>query len=139
MDSDRWSYLAVRAYTKGVLKLSSEERQDSRWRLREELLLGEVERDIVGELRQMLHRTEIAAAQYSAGGNIFKHHYEQATVHYVGYQKAMMPYDKSYEFDSKALIRAWNEVYGDPETPEVAKQIAETEKYLQDKAKGLVN
>ena len=140
MDSDRWSYLAVRAYAKGLLKFTSEERREERWRLREEILLGEVERDVTCELRRLLHNAEVSAAQYSAGGNVFSAHYKNAVVQYESYVKAVMPYKNVQgSCDTTALVDLWSAVYGDMHDPTVATQIAETQRYLQNKAKGVTD
>jgi hypothetical protein len=115
-----------------LTKFAEDERQDDRWRLREELILSEVERDILGEFHRALHLQEALSAQYAAGSEIHNYYYERATKQYHAYANLMLPYDKHEPTQSvQSLVNLWKQVYGDPDNPEVAAEIEKTKKYLQ--------
>jgi len=136
LDRDRWCYLAIRAYSRGLVTFTEEEKQDDRWKLREALMLGEVERDALISLHSMLHQQESAAAQYSGGNDIFKHYRDRAREQYVHFAKLALPYERHDNNLPQAgmdkLAEAWKELYGDPNDPEVAARI---EQAIQDVAK----
>lgn len=126
MDSDRWTYLAVRAYTKGLVTFKEEEREDIRWRLREEILLSEVEREVLAKLHEMVHLQEASASQY-VDQTTFDHHHNAANKQYHSYAKLMYPYGTDAKtLDQKTvdeLVTRWKEVYGDPDSPKVKRAI----------------
>lgn len=125
MDKDRWTYLAVRAYSKGLVTFKEEEREDIRWRLREEILLSEIERETLAKLHEMVHLAETSAAQYDSGN--FDYHHKAANKQYHAYTKLMYPYGsgtKTVDQNTvEDLITRWKSKYGDPEGPEVKKTI----------------
>ena len=122
MDGDRWSYLAVRAYTKGLVRFTEDEQQDCRWRLREEILLAEVEREVLAKLHEVVHLAESSAAQY-VSQSVFDHHYDAAKQQYHSFSQLMYPFgtdEKSVDqatFDT--LSELWVREFGDPESDAV--------------------
>jgi len=127
LDKDRWSNLAVRAYAKGLVSLNEAERSDDRWKLREAVLLSEVEREALMQMHAMVHLEECSAAQYSGGNDIFKYYRDQAREQYAGFVKLAMPYSKVASGIAKStmdtLADLWKETFGDPNDPEVAATI----------------
>jgi len=121
LESDRWSYLAVRAYSKGLLTFKAIDRRDDRWKLREELILSELERDILLGIHRMLHAEDVAAAQYIAGNDVFRYYHERAKKQYASVASLEQPYDKrDYQFsDEKStidrMIDVWKQEFGDPD------------------------
>jgi hypothetical protein len=109
---------------------AKDEREDDRWRLREELLLGEVERDTLAKLHEMVHLAEISAAQY-VSQNVFDHHYKAANKQYHAFCRLAYPYGTDEasvdERTIEALAELWRAEFGDPDSPEVEA----TRKYLQ--------
>jgi len=102
LESDRWSFLAVRAYYKGLLTFRESERKDDRWKLREELIMSEVERDVLLGLHSMLHAEDVGAAQYVAGNDVFRYYHERAKKQYASFADLAQPYDKQeYQFNDK--------------------------------------
>ncbi|GAG25128.1 unnamed protein product, partial [marine sediment metagenome] len=129
----RWFHLAVRAFTKRYLAFSEVERQDERWRIREELLLAEVEREALGDMHRMLHRQETAAAQYEAGSDVFRYYYDRARQQYDAFVKLFLPYMKVVSTkDLESLAALWKQVFGDPDDPELAAEIDKTRAYLRE-------
>ena len=130
MDKDRWSYLAVRAYARGLLTLSQQEQIDDRWQLREEILLAEVERESLAKLHEMVHLAETSAAQY-VDQNVFDHHYKAARKQYHAFSKLMYPFgtdDRPIDQQTFDTLRdAWLREFGDPDGEAVKRTIA----YLQ--------
>jgi len=125
LDRDRWAFLATRAYTKGLLSFNKEERGDDRWRLREAIILSEVERDTVVRLDTMVHAAESAAAQY-VDSNVFKHHHDKAVSVYHKVRAMLQPYKYAMEMErgtEETLRQTWIDAFGDPDGPEVQKAI----------------
>lgn len=129
MDKDRWSFLAVRAYTKGLLSFSTAEQDDCRWQLREEILLAEVERDTLAKLHEMLHMAEASAAQY-VDQSVFDHHYKAAKTQYHEFSKLMYPFGTDSRPIDKQLTETlrdiWLREFGDPDSDAVKR----TQEYL---------
>lgn len=126
MDRDRWAYLAIRAYAKGLLNFSHLEQEDDRWRLREEILLAEVEREALAKLHEMIHLAEVSAAQYTEH-NTFEPHYKAAQKQYHAYSKLMYPFGTDDRSIDKKLVddltSMWVNAFGDPDGPAVQKTI----------------
>lgn len=124
MDKDRWTYLAIRAYTRGLVTFKSDEREDDRWKLREELLLSEVERDVLAKLHEVVHLAEVSAAQY-VSQEVFEHHYRAANKQYHSFSVLTYPFatdDKPIDQQTiTALTDLWIKEFGDPDSPEVQK------------------
>ena len=118
MDRDRWSYLAVRAYTKGLVRFTEDERRDVRWRLREEILLAEVERELLAKLHEVVHLAESSAAQY-VSQSVFDHHYDAAKQQYHSFSQLMYPFGTDDRPIDKAvfdtLSELWVREFGDPD------------------------
>lgn len=125
MNADRWAYLAVRAYTRGLLSFSSKDRVDPRWSLKEELLLDEVERDIREKLHTLVHLAEVSAAQY-VDQKVFDHHHKAANQQYNELIKLVYPYSKAHDIDKTVqefLVDVWKKEFGDPESEAVQNTI----------------
>jgi hypothetical protein len=122
LDRDRWSYLAVRAYSKGLVTFEEDERRDVRWQLREEILLSEVERDVLAKLHEMVHLAEASAAQYVDQG-VFDHHYKAANKQYRAFSKLTYPFGADVKDIEQGLVddlvAAWMQEYGDPDSDKV--------------------
>ena len=107
-----------------------DEQEDDRWQLREEILLGEVERDTLAKLHEMVHLAETSAAQYVTQA-VFEHHYKAANKQYHAFCQLVYPYgtdEKSLDEKTiEELTELWCKEFGDPDSPEVE----ETRKYLQ--------
>jgi hypothetical protein len=112
---------------------AKEEREEERWRLREEILLGEVERDILAKLHEMVHLAETSAAQY-VEQSIFEHHFHAAQAQYHSFSQLTYPFGtvkKQVDQETKeALIDMWKRAYGDPDDPEVRAGIDATIKHM---------
>ena len=128
MDGDRWTYLAVRAYSKGLVTFAEEERQEERWRLREEILLSEVEREVLAKLHEVVHLAESSAAQY-VSQSTFDHHYTAAKKQYHALSRLVYPFgtderpiDQQTVDSLKAL---WVQEFGDPDGESVKRAIEE--------------
>jgi len=126
LDKDRWTYLAVQAYTKGLVSFDSAERSDDRWQLREEILLSEVERSLLAKLHEMVHLAESSAAQYISQ-SAFDHHYGAAKKQYQAFSKLMYPFGTDNaalgQNTIEALTKLWVQEFGDPDSPEVHETI----------------
>jgi hypothetical protein len=124
---DRWYTLALRAFTSGLTSFSLDERKDTRWRLKEELMLMELERIEAFKLHRMVHEAESAAAQYSAGSNVFEHHYNRARKQYTAASTLLLPYRDKIEsvgqVDMDSSIDAWKEAFGNPDSEIVQRTI----------------
>jgi len=110
---------------RGLLKFTEDEQKNDRWRLREAIVMSEVERDIVVQLDTMVHMSESAAAQY-VDTNVFKHHHDKATNVYHKVRATLQPYRYAVEMSGdtmNALEQAWIDAYGDPDGPEVQEMI----------------
>lgn len=146
MERDRWNYLAIQAYKRGLLSFQRSTKEDERWRLKEEILLGEVERDLSVELHKILHEAESSAAQY-VSQKVFKHHYDRAEEQYNILRDLLRPYlGKRVDTDDmRELIDAWEAEFGSLDDPEVqaeidrfVKQVDSEMKELQDAREGPV-
>jgi len=123
LERDRWSFLAVRAYTRGLLKFTADERSDDRWRLKESIILSEVERDAVVQLNTMVHTAESAAAQY-VSSDVFRHHHDKAVKVYGKVRHLLQPYaHKSTGANAASLRDMWIKAFGDPNGEAVQKTI----------------
>lgn len=99
-----------------------DEQEDDRWRLREEILLAEVERDNLTKLHDMLHTAESAAAQY-VEQQIFDHHYKAAQKQYQAVSLLLLPYKTDEKPIDQQVIEnldeLWRAEFGDPDGPDV--------------------
>jgi hypothetical protein len=114
---------------RGLLKFSADERGDDRWRLREAIILSEVERDSVVKLDMMVHVAESAAAQY-VDSNVFKHHHDKATTVFHKVRAMLQPYKYSAALSENlmdSLTQAWINEFGDPDGPAVHELIRKLE------------
>jgi hypothetical protein len=115
-----------------LLHFTADERQEERWKLREELLLAEVERDIQVDLQQTLHLENVSAAQYSGGNDIFEYYWGKARERFIRYSNLVLPYSKHSTVSTAQTLReAWTAAWGDPNDPEVAASIQRTSDYLK--------
>ena len=124
METDRWNYLAIRAYSSGLLTFRRSDRQDIRWQLKEAILLGEVERGINAKLHEIRHLAESNAAQY-VDQPIFDYHFGRAQAEYECIAALLYPFvakglDKG---KVKSLIEAWESTYGNLESEETQEMI----------------
>ena len=136
MAADRWSYLTLKAYTQGALTCSQDEHEDSRWRVREQLILEELDRSILVTLYDKLHRASCAAAQYDAG--TFEYHKEYADQHYNNMCRYLRPYvpveveDKQNTEELMAGYKSvWEQTFGDMDNPETQAAIQEVVESLK--------
>ena len=131
MESDRWSYLAVQAYKSGLLGFQRSDRTDERWRLKEEILLCEVERSIDATLHTLRHTAESTAAQH-ATAEIFNHYRDRAENEYLSIRNLMKPYAAKGATetpgDMSAVRQKWEDVFGSLDDPNTQ---AEIEKFVQ--------
>ena len=108
------------------MSFTEEEQTDSRWRLREEILLSEVERDILAKLHEMVHLAEVSAAQY-VEQKVFEHHYKAANKQYHSFSRLVFPYGTDSKTadasTAEALFDIWKKEFGDPNSEEVKKTI----------------
>ena len=130
MGRDRWSTLAVRAYTKKLIGFTEADRQDDRWKLREELIFSQLEHDARLRLRLALHLEAAIGAQHPAP-NVSEHYRERVREHYQELIHLLMSYDISSTRLRQSLIEDWKRIFGDPEDPEVAGRIEQTIEFLK--------
>ncbi len=81
-------------------------RGDDRWQLREEVLLGEIERSALISLRQTLHRGEVAVGNHEETGK-----------QYTWLAKLLYPYgvnstQATMEAVADKLMRVWVQEFG---------------------------
>jgi hypothetical protein len=104
---DRWSFLAVRAYATGFLTFKRADRQEERWKLKEEILLGELERDYLVDLNGMLHAEDVAAAQHVAGDEVFSYYHNQAKERYNQTRGLIRPYSSAKKEEESLAKQGW--------------------------------
>lgn len=135
MERDRWSYLAIQAHKQGLLDFHRSHRLDERWRLKEELILGEVERDISAKLHEIIHLAEACAAQY-VSASVFEHHYKRAAAEYDVIRGLLRPYvtAASVRKDAAKYREIWEDAFGSLDDPEVQASINRTVELLRQKS-----
>ena len=139
MESDRWSYLAVQAYRSGLLGFQRSDRTDERWRLKEEIVLCEVERSIDASLHTLRHTAESTAAQH-ATAEIFNHYRDRAEKEYLSIRNLLKPYVGKVGLEPSEVMgdlkSKWEEAFGSLEDPktqeEIAKFVQSVEKEAED-------
>jgi hypothetical protein len=135
LDRDRWGRLAVKAYSDGVIDFASSHRSDDRWKLREALVLSEVERKELVELERMLHDEDVHAAQYIAGNSVFQYYWEQAQQRFNTTKRLRTPYLKQaqQQDDPDRVAKLWSDAFGDPNDPDVRADVEKTIEILKNR------
>lgn len=132
MESDRWTFLTLRAYSSGRLDYSN--RLDDRWRLKEAIVLAEVERELHHEMHRLSYEGEIAAAQY-VEQEIFDYHYEKSLEKFDTLEALLLPYADlkprklSREERVRQATELWESEFGkldDPKVQEALRQMEES-------------
>ena len=128
MGRDRWCTLAVRAFTEGRLSFSEVERADDRWKLREELVFAQIERELLLRLYDTLHSrmaAELVVTQKKSDARTLLSDY------YAKILQLLVPYKGLPEEVKKKLADLWIERFGDPADPKVAERIKKTIDHLE--------
>lgn len=113
----------------GRLTFKKEDRSDTRWRLKEEIILGELEREAQLNLYGLVHSAEVAAAQY-VEQKIYDYHHGRAEEAYGNIERLSRPYAVGRRLanakQEKELFAIWADAFGDPDDPEVKASIERT-------------
>jgi hypothetical protein len=106
------------------------DRLDSRWQVRESLILSQLETEAQQSLYLMLHiETSLMSAQQLKNASKFS---QLSQEYYKQLIKLLMPYaTDTLGVGVKSLIDQWKAVFGDPDDPEVAERIKKTSEFLR--------
>lgn len=123
----RWCRLAVEAQSRGVLDFSAP--MDWRWTLKESLVLGSLEDELVAEVNKLAHHWHCSAAQVTGWDEqeeLFEYHKKQAKRAYNIIGKNRLPWYKVWEItEEKPLDQLWKEFKEAEKNPEYAAHLRE--------------
>jgi hypothetical protein len=116
----------VRAAATGRLDYSKADSNSGVWLMREKLMLLQLERDIIVDMRKLRHLQQVSTAIWPAGdtkGDMFKEHYERGNAHIEVIGKLQQPYIKwdtkdVYKSELRTLRDEYTKQFGDPSSPE---------------------
>lgn len=102
--TDRFASLAVAAQVSGALDFGRSSRYDGRWLLKESLVLRHLEAENMIRLYESYHILHSGAVSAGASGEVYQHHFKQATDQIRSMGRLLLPW---VDWDDKDNFDSW--------------------------------
>lgn len=129
----------VVAHTRGLLRPIRY--NDRKSKIRELMILSQIQREIYGDLEKLKYQKEVSQIQYTLAdpeGEVRKHHSAQARqsyLRYLGYQIPDRDWDKYLADEEvrsdKQDVETWENMFGKLDDPETQKEIDKAIEWLK--------
>lgn len=120
----------LQAAAKGTIDFSKYQPFDRFWNLKVKWMLQQVEVENIRQLYAMQHNQHCSALSYTAGKDIFEHHWKPASELLDNFMDLLFPWsankDKRSKLDYDSMRKKVIELYGDPADPETQEKIRKT-------------
>ena len=117
--ASRWVHLAIKAHTTGALDFREASASDS-WRLKEALVLKEIEDELFlksNELAYVWHCNAASANAWDEEGEDFEFHRKEANKTFRAMGMLMLPWYKHWEKTEKSVAQLWKEFKEEEKVP----------------------
>lgn len=109
---DRFQKLALQAYTEGALTFSQPSRYNKQLKLKESLVLQQLEVDNLVRIKTLRHAQHAAAI--SSGGDAYEHHHDHADAEFQGISDLLFPWIQKKVSDTNVdkYTKMWEDAFG---------------------------